>query len=80
MLADVAVAVHPEDDRYRDVVGKEVVVPFVERQVPVVADDLVDPEFGTGALKVTPGHDPVDFEIGRRHDLPVLSVIASTGA
>ena len=79
MLADVAVAVHPEDDRYRDVVGKEVVVPFVERQVPVVADDLVDPEFGTGALKVTPGHDPIDFEIGRRHDLPVLSVIASDG-
>ena len=79
MLADVAVAVHPEDDRYRDVVGKEVVVPFVERQVPVVADDLVDPEFGTGALKVTPGHDPIDFEIGRHHDLPVLSVIAPDG-
>jgi hypothetical protein len=79
MLADVAVAVHPEDERYRHAVGKEVVVPFVERAVPVVADDLVEPEFGTGALKVTPGHDPVDFEIGRRHDLPVLTVIGLDG-
>ena len=79
MLADVAVAVHPEDERYRDVVGKEVVVPFVERAVPVVADELVEPEFGTGALKVTPGHDPVDFEIGRRHDLEVLTVIGLDG-
>ena len=79
ILADVAVAVHPGDDRYRDVVGKEVVVPFVERRVPVLADDLVDPEFGTGALKVTPGHDPVDFEIGRRHELPTLTVIGPDG-
>jgi len=79
ILADVAVAVHPEDDRYREAVGKEVVVPFVERRVPVVADDLVDQEFGTGALKVTPGHDPIDFEIGRRHDLPVLTVIGLDG-
>src|SRR5436190_965503 len=58
ILADVAVAVHPDDDRYRELVGKEVVVPFVERQVPVIADERVEPEFGTGALKVTPGHDP----------------------
>ena len=79
MLADVAVAVHPEDERYRDAVGKEVVVPFVERAVPVVADELVEPEFGTGALKVTPGHDPVDFEIGQRHDLDVLTVIGLDG-
>ena len=79
ILADVAVAVHPDDDRYREVVGKEVVVPFVERRVPVVADDLVDPEFGTGALKVTPGHDPIDFEIGRRHELPVLTVVGLDG-
>ncbi len=79
ILADVAVAVHPEDERYRDVVGTEVIIPFVERRVPVIADDLVDPEFGTGALKVTPGHDPVDFEIGRRHDLPVLTVIGLDG-
>ena len=67
MLADVAVAVHPDDERYRDAVGKEVLVPYVERAVPVVADERVDPEFGTGALKVTPGHDPMDFDIGRDH-------------
>ncbi len=79
ILADVAVAVHPDDERYRDMVGREVVVPFVERRVPVIADDLVDPEFGTGALKVTPGHDPTDFEIGRRHDLPGLTVIGPDG-
>src|SRR5687768_8229545 len=79
ILADVAVAVHPEDERYRDAVGKEVVVPYVERRVPVVADELVEPEFGTGALKITPGHDPTDFEIGRKHDLPVLTVIGPDG-
>jgi valyl-tRNA synthetase len=79
ILADVAVAVHPEDERYRDLVGKEVVVPYVERRVPVIADELVDPEFGTGALKITPGHDPTDFEIGRRHDLPVITVIGPDG-
>ena len=79
ILADVAVAVHPGDERYREAVGREVLVPFVERRVPVIADDLVDPEFGTGALKVTPGHDPTDFEIGRRHDLPELTVIGPDG-
>jgi valyl-tRNA synthetase len=79
ILADVAVAVHPDDERYRDLVGKEVVVPYVERRVPVIADELVDPEFGTGALKITPGHDPTDFEIGRRHDLPVITVIGPDG-
>ncbi|MGH3044190.1 MAG: valine--tRNA ligase [Gaiellaceae bacterium] len=79
ILADVAVAVHPEDERYRDAVGKEVIVPYVERRVPVIADELVDPEFGTGALKITPGHDPTDFEIGRKHDLPVLTVIGPDG-
>ena len=76
---DVAVAVHPDDARYRDAVGREVVVPYVERPVPVIADDAVDPEFGTGALKVTPGHDPLDFEIGRRHELPEPMVIGSAG-
>ncbi len=75
ILADVAVAVHPDDDRYRDLVGKEVVVPFVERHVPVIADERVEREFGTGALKITPGHDPTDFEIGRDHGLPELTVI-----
>jgi valyl-tRNA synthetase len=79
ILADVAVAVHPEDERYRDLVGKEVVVPFVERRVPVIADERVEREFGTGALKVTPGHDPTDFEIGRDHDLPELTVIGPDG-
>ncbi len=79
ILADVAVAVHPDDERYHDLVGKEVVVPFVERRVPVVADEQVDPEFGTGALKVTPGHDPMDFEIGRAHGLPELAVIGLDG-
>ena len=75
MLADVAVAVHPEDERHRDAIGKEVLVPYVDRAVPVIADERVEPEFGTGALKVTPGHDPMDFEIGRDHDLPTLTVI-----
>jgi valyl-tRNA synthetase len=76
---DVAVAVHPDDERYRDAVGREVVVPYVERRVPVIVDDEVDPEFGTGALKVTPGHDPLDFEIGRRHELPEPTVIGADG-
>ena len=76
---DVAVAVHPDDQRYRDVVGREVVVPYIERHVPVIADGEVDPEFGTGALKVTPGHDPLDFEIGRRHELPEPMVIGPDG-
>ncbi len=77
--ADVAVAVHPDDERYRDLVGKEAVVPFVERRVPIIADERVQPEFGTGALKVTPGHDPTDFEIGRDHELPELTVIGPDG-
>src|SRR5919109_881136 len=79
ILADVAVAVHPEDERYRELVGREAVVPFVERRVAVVADERVDPEFGTGALKVTPGHDPADFEIGLDHGMPELSVIGEDG-
>ncbi len=79
ILADVAVAVHPEDERYAELVGKEVFVPFVERRVPVIADERVEPEFGTGALKVTPGHDPTDFEIGRAHGLPEPMVIGPDG-
>ena len=75
ILADVAVAVHPDDERYRDAIGKDVLVPVVERAVPVIADERVQPEFGTGALKVTPGHDPTDFEIGRDHGLEILTVI-----
>ena len=79
MLADVAVAVHPDDERYRDLVGREVIVPLVERRVPLIADLAVEREFGTGALKVTPGHDPMDFEIGRRHGLPEPMVIGPDG-
>ncbi len=79
ILADVAVAVHPDDERYREFVGREVVVPFVERLVPVIADERVEREFGTGALKITPGHDPTDFEIGRDHGLAELTVIGPDG-
>ena len=79
ILADVAVAVHPDDERYRDAIGKEVVVPYAERVVPVIADARVEPEFGTGALKITPGHDPTDFEIGRDHGLQILTVIGPDG-
>jgi valyl-tRNA synthetase len=79
ILADVAVAVHPDDERYRDLVGKEVVVPFVERRVPVIADERVEMDFGTGALKITPAHDPKDYEIGRDHGLPELTVIGPDG-
>jgi valyl-tRNA synthetase len=79
ILADVAVAVHPDDERYRDVVGREVVVPFVERRVPVIADERVEIDFGTGALKITPGHDPKDYEIGRDHHLPEITVIGPDG-
>jgi valyl-tRNA synthetase len=79
ILADVAVAVHPDDLRYRDAVGREVVVPYTERRMPVIADERIDPEFGTGALKVTPGHDPLDFEIGRDHGLPEPMVVGWDG-
>jgi len=79
ILADVAVAVGPGDERWSAAVGREVVVPFVERVVPVIEDERVDPEFGTGALKVTPGHDPLDFEIGRDHGLETLTVIGPDG-
>jgi valyl-tRNA synthetase len=79
MLADVAVAVHPEDERYRGLIGRYAVVPIVNRRVPVIADERVEPQFGTGALKITPGHDAMDFEIGRDHDLPELAVIGLDG-
>jgi len=79
ILADVAVAVHPDDERYRDAIGKQVLVPYVERAVPVIADERVEPEFGTGALKITPGHDPTDFEIGRDHELETITVIGLDG-
>ncbi|HDP69440.1 MAG TPA: valine--tRNA ligase [Actinobacteria bacterium] len=74
MLGDVAVAVNPNDPRYKDSVGKILILPGAGREIPVIADEAVDPEFGTGALKVTPAHDPADFEIGLRHDLPQVNV------
>jgi valyl-tRNA synthetase len=78
-LADVAVAVHSNDARYAHLIGKNVVLPIVERAIPVIADDAVEPEFGTGAVKVTPAHDQTDYEIGRRHDLPMPTVIDFDG-
>lgn len=75
MLGDVAVAVHPADDRYRHLVGKTLILPLVGREIPVIADEYVDPSFGTGAVKVTPAHDPHDFEMGRRHGLPQIKVM-----
>ncbi len=79
MLADTAVAVNPGDERYGDLVGKHVVLPLFGRRIPVIADEHVDVEFGTGALKITPGHDPNDFEIGRRHGLDEIGVIGPDG-
>jgi valyl-tRNA synthetase len=79
MLADTAVAVSPRDERYRDLVRKHAVLPLVGRRLPIIADDYIDPEFGTGALKVTPGHDLNDFELGRRHDLLEISAIGEDG-
>lgn len=75
MLGDTAVAVHPDDERYRDLVGKTLTLPLVGRKIPVVADTYVDMEFGTGAVKITPAHDPNDFEVGLRHNLPILNVM-----
>jgi len=79
MLADVAVAVHPDDERYAQFVGKTVRLPLTDRELPVIADEYVKTDFGTGALKITPGHDPNDFEIGRKHGLPELTVIGEDG-
>lgn len=75
LLADVAVAVHPEDERYADLVGKFVVLPALGRQIPIIADTYVEREFGTGALKITPGHDPNDYIVGQRHNLPILNAM-----
>ncbi len=75
ILGDTAVAVHPEDPRFQAYIGRQVVVPILGRKIPVIADDYVDREFGTGALKITPGHDPNDYAIGERHDLPLISVL-----
>ncbi|UFT97936.1 valine--tRNA ligase [Radiobacillus kanasensis] len=79
MLGDTAVAVHPEDERYKHLIGKTVVLPIVNREIPIVADDYVDMEFGSGAVKITPAHDPNDFEIGNRHDLERILVMNEDG-
>jgi valyl-tRNA synthetase len=75
MLGDTAVAVHPEDERYKHLVGKKALLPLMNREIPIIADEMVDPEFGTGAVKITPAHDPNDFEVGRRHGLPEIDVM-----
>ncbi|MDD4334546.1 MAG: valine--tRNA ligase [Desulfotomaculaceae bacterium] len=79
MLGDVAVAVHPGDERYQDLVGKILILPLVGREMPVITDEYVDPSFGTGVVKITPAHDPNDFEVGRRHNLPQVAVIDKEG-
>ena len=79
MLADTAIAVHPDDERYTRLVGETAILPLVGRRLKIIADPYVKPEFGTGALKITPGHDPNDFEIGRAHGLEEISVIGEDG-
>ena len=79
MLGDTAVAVHPDDERYKNLVGKTLKLPLTDREIPVVADEYVDPAFGTGCVKITPAHDPNDFEVGKRHDLPVIRVMNDDG-
>jgi valyl-tRNA synthetase len=79
MLGDTAVAVNPHDDRYRQLIGKTLTLPIMEREIPIVADELVDPEFGTGCVKVTPAHDPNDFAMGQRHNLPFINIMNKDG-
>ena len=79
MLGDTAVAVHPEDERYRNLIGKNALLPLMDRPIPIIADEMVDREFGTGAVKITPAHDPNDFELGRRHQLPEINVMTDDG-
>lgn len=79
MLGDTAVAVHPEDDRYKHLIGQLIVLPVVGREIPIIADEYVDKEFGSGAVKITPAHDPNDFEVGERHSLPQIIVMDETG-
>ena len=80
MLGDTAVAVHPEDERYKDIIGKTVSLPLVGREIPVIADDYVDPEFGTGCVKITPAHDFNDYEMGKRHNLPMINIMTRDAA
>ena len=80
MLGDTAVAVHPEDERYKHLVGKNVILPLVNKEIPIVADEYVEMDFGTGVVKITPAHDPNDFEVGQRHNLPVINVMNEDGS
>ena len=75
MFGDEAVAVNPNDDRYKELVGKKVMVPLVNREIEIIADDYVTPDFGTGMVKITPAHDPNDFKVGKRHNLPELNTM-----
>ena len=75
MLGDTAVAVHPDDERYQHLIGKNVLLPIVNKEIPVVADEYVDKEFGTGVVKITPAHDPNDFEVGKRHNLEQINIM-----
>ncbi|MFI3200333.1 MAG: valine--tRNA ligase [Eubacteriales bacterium] len=75
MIGDTAVAVHPKDERYKHLVGRKILLPFVNREIPIIADDYVDMEFGTGVVKITPAHDPNDLEVGKRHDLPIITIM-----
>lgn len=79
ILGDVALCVHPDDERYAHLIGEKALVPIVGREVPIIADDYVDPEFGTGCLKITPAHDQNDYQIGQKHDLPIIDVLDETG-
>ena len=79
MLGDVAVAVHPDDERYKKLIGTRILLPIVDKEIPIIADEYVDMSYGTGAVKITPAHDPNDFEIARRHDLPLESIISPEG-
>jgi len=79
MLGDSAVAVNPEDDRYRDLIGKSIILPLMDREIPIIADEYVDVEFGSGAVKITPAHDFNDFEIGKRHDLEFINILDESG-
>lgn len=79
MLGDTAIAVHPEDERYQALIGKKVILPLVNKEIPIIADTYVDMEFGTGVVKITPAHDPNDFEVGNRHDLPRVNVMNENG-
>ena len=79
MLGDVAVAVHPDDERYKKLIGTRILLPIVDKEIPIIADEYVDMSYGTGAVKITPAHDPNDFEIAKRHDLPIESIISPEG-